>query len=220
LLALGVAAAACDATDPAEAEADATGRERGAGAPATAPGGTPGGDAATQPVADAGAVASGGARCPWGGAVAGSPTVGLAASAHVPGGTTEERRVFDALNAQRKAPLAWDDCLGDLARSHAEDMAARRYYGHGSAGSPRAFMIPDRVRAAGLAAPPSVDENVLMGDLAYFLKGDAASAVGYWMTDGHRVPILGCASVGVGVAKVTAGGTTTAYVTADFSGCP
>jgi len=121
--------------------------------------------------------------------------------------------------ARGGTPLVWDDCLADLARSHSKDMVARVYYGHGTAGNTKAFLVGSRVTASKLVVAGHPDEDVLMGDLQYFLKGDVAVAVDYWMTDGHKLPILGCIRAGVGVEKVTTAQGTTAYVTADFA-CP
>jgi len=138
----------------------------------------------------------------------------------VPGGTTDEQAVFAAMNKARGGtPLVWDDCLGDLARSHSKDMVTRGYYGHGTAGNTKAFLVTKRIAAAKLSIAGSPDENVLMGDLQYFLKGDIAMTVTYWMSDGHKIPILGCARAGVGVERVTTAQGTTVYVTANFA-CP
>lgn len=137
------------------------------------------------------------------------------------GGTADERRVFDRMNAARGASkLVWDDCLADLARGHSHDMVTRGYYGHGTSGNPKAFLVGQRVTTAKLVLSGSPDEDVLMGDLQYFLKGDVGRAVDdYWMTDGHKIPILGCTRVGVGIDRIVSGQGTVVYVTADFA-CP
>jgi uncharacterized protein YkwD len=99
-------------------------------------------------------------------------------------------------------------------------MAQSGYYGHGSAGSPKAFLIVQRAAAAGLSSNPLKEwltEDVLMGDLASYLGGKPANAVDLWMgSPGHAAPIQKCREVGVGIASLSFLGTTTILVTADF----
>jgi len=178
---------------------------------------TPGAPPDGGPVADA---PSGGGACPWGAQLADNAGVGLAAVAHTASPTAEEQQVFAAMNARRSgAPLVWNGCLTDLARSHSVDMVTRGYYGHGSKAEPRRFMIGDRVAAAGLALNGHADEDLLTGDLRYFLGSDITNVVAKWMTDGHALPILNCAEVGVGISSMPYMDTTIVWVTADFA-CP
>lgn len=158
--------------------------------------------------------------CPWGSALAGNASVGLAAIVHTDDISPDEQQIVDRMNDNRVgAPLAWNPCLADLARSHSADMVASRYYGHGSAGAPDDFMVSRRATSAGLVVDGRLDENVLTGDLRYWLDGEIARVVDMWMMDDHRLPILGCREVGVGVASMPYLDTTIVYVTADFA-CP
>lgn len=194
-------------------EAPAEGSD--AGKPASADAGGGGGGAAADAHPDAPVLPS---SCPWGAQLSANASVGLATSAHVAGGSADERRVLDKMNQQRPAgsPLLWDDCLADLARSHSQDMVLRGYFGHGTAGDSSAFLVPSRGQATAIAGANNLDEDVLMGDLGTFLHGDVGTTVDYWMTDGHKLPILGCDAVGVGIVSVSFMGSTTEYVTADF----
>jgi uncharacterized protein YkwD len=136
---------------------------------------------------------------------------------HLDEGTADETAVFERMNEVRGGePLAWNACLADLARSHSRDMVDRGYFGHGAAGSPGSFMVADRAAAAGLSADGWLNEDILQGDLRYWLGGDIARTVDMWMTDDHRLPILGCREVGVGVVSVPYLDTVIVYVTADF----
>lgn len=156
--------------------------------------------------------------CPWGALLPADPAVGLAEVVHRDAPTELEAAVLARMNEQRDgAPLAWSDCLGDLARSHAHDQVARGYYGHGTAGDPSTFMIVARAASAGFAADGSLDEDVLQGDLHYWLLDDIGNAVDMWMSDGHRIPILGCEEVGIGVAEQPFLDTTIVFVVADFA---
>ncbi|MCC7537112.1 MAG: CAP domain-containing protein [Deltaproteobacteria bacterium] len=158
--------------------------------------------------------------CPWGATLSANAAVGLAAIAHSDGVSPEEQQLLDRMNAHRGGELlVWSPCLADLARSHSADMVAAGYYGHGAAGAPDDFMVSRRATAAGLVVDGRLDENVLTGDLRYWLGGDIARVVDMWMMDDHRLPILGCREVGVGVASMPYLDTTIVYVTADFA-CP
>lgn len=160
------------------------------------------------------------AACPWGDAVPADPAVGLALVTHADAPSELERVVLLRMNQQRSdAPLTWDSCLADLARSHSTDMIARGYYGHGTAGAPSQFLVVQRAASAGLQAAGTLDEDVLQGDFHYWLHDDIATVVDLWMSDGHRIPILGCDRVGVGITSTPFLDTTIVYVTADFV-CP
>jgi uncharacterized protein YkwD len=181
----------------------------------------PGADHGVKPTHDGAAPTdSKPAACPWGGHMPASSAAGLADSAHLGGGTADERAVAARMNQQRSgSPLRWDDCLADLARAHSQDMVKSGYFGHGSKASPSAFLIADRAAAASfsIAASEWLTEDILQGDLAYYLKGQAANAVDIWMgSPGHAAPILECKAVGVGIATTSFMGTTTIIVTADF----
>jgi len=160
------------------------------------------------------------AACPWGASLAADPGVGLAGVPHAAAPTTDEQAVFDAMNARRTgAPLAWNACLADLARGHSVDMMTSGYFGHGSAGDPQTFMIVDRVAATHLTLGGHADEDVLTGDVRYYLGSDIRTVVADWMTDGHAIPILNCAEAGVGISSMPYMDTTIVWVTADFA-CP
>ena len=163
----------------------------------------------------------GAAACPWGAQLGGNASVGLAAVPHASGPTADEQVVLAAMNARRTAaaPLTWNGCLADLARGHSADMIAQGYFGHGAAGDPGAFMIADRVLATGLALAGHADEDLLTGDLRYYLGGDIATVVADWMMDDHKLPILGCAEAGVAIGSRPYLDTTIVWVTADFR-CP
>jgi len=161
-----------------------------------------------------------GAPCPWGAALAGNAGVGLAAAPHANGPTADEQQVLSAMNARRTGPpLVWNSCLADLARGHSVDMMTRGYFGHGSATAPQMFMIGDRVAAAGLSLTGHPDEDLLTGDLRYYLGSDITHVVTNWMTDDHALPILHCAEVGVAISSMPYMDTTIVWVTADFR-CP
>jgi uncharacterized protein YkwD len=110
--------------------------------------------------------------------------------------------VFDRMNELRGAPhLVWNDCLADLARGHSYDMAEAGYEGHGSAGSPNAWLVNERAASAGLVVVDGwLGENALYGDFDDWLGGDMRNAANmWWGSAGHQAPIVDCNEAGVGV---------------------
>lgn len=120
--------------------------------------------------------------------------------------TSEERRVFDLVNAERRArgesALVWDAELTRMARVHSENMARQSFFNHKG---PDGQGLRERSRASGISGFKALAEN-----LAYN-KGfaDAASsAVTGWMhSEGHRDNILNAEFTrsGIGVARATDG---------------
>ena len=116
--------------------------------------------------------------------------------------SSEEQRVFDLVNEERRArgerPLMWDGELCRLARLHAQDMARHGFVGHtGRDGRD----MGDRAAAMGIRGWRALGENV-----AYNQGFDdpAAFAVERWMlSNKHRENILnaGFTHSGLGVAK-------------------
>lgn len=157
--------------------------------------------------------------CPWGAQVPQNLNLGMAQCAHIPGGTVDEQAVFQRMNQFRSgSTIKWNDCLGDLARSHAQYyVQVKQYTGHGTLSNPNAWLVDQRANAAGLNLSP-LDENCLHGDFQYWLQGSAANAVDMWMQDTHSQPILQCKEVGIGVAymQVTSPPYTEAFIVADF----
>jgi uncharacterized protein YkwD len=105
-----------------------------------------------------------------------------------------EAEVFAIVNQQRAAngcaPLAWDEGLAGVARSHSADMAARDYFSHVS---PEGLDPFQRAAAAGQTARA---ENIAAG------QPTAAGVMDSWMSSpGHRANILNCSlsRLGVGV---------------------
>lgn len=120
--------------------------------------------------------------------------------------TSDERRAFDLVNAERRArgesALAWDAELTRMARAHSEKMARQNFFDHAG---PDGQGLRERSRASGIAGFKALAEN-----LAYN-KGfaDAAScAVAGWMRSaGHRENILNAqfTRAGIGVARTADG---------------
>jgi uncharacterized protein YkwD len=134
--------------------------------------------------------------------IPGSLDLGLASDpeiAGVPGGTSDERAMFDQINVEREnnglPPLLWSEQIANAARSHAADMNQQDYFDHGSLTQtyrdeegnvnrdnwlphPRVdFIYPDHFSRAGenIASYPNPVEDVVEA----------------WMnSDGHRAAIL------------------------------
>lgn len=129
---------------------------------------------------------------------AGSTVVSSAAA----GATSDERKAFDLVNAERRArgesPLVWDAELTRMARLHSEKMARQNFFSHTG---PDGQGLRERSRAGGIASFKALAEN-----LAYNKGfGDAASSavVGWMRSEGHRDNILNeeFTRSGVGVAR-------------------
>ncbi|MEU8519844.1 CAP domain-containing protein [Streptomyces sp. NPDC048577] len=106
------------------------------------------------------------------------------------------QQVIALVNEEREragcAPVRPERRLGVSAQAHADDMAARGYYAHGS---PEGRDAGDRITRAGYAWS-AWGENIHRGPKT------AVRAMEGWMnSDGHRRNILNCAfkDVGVGV---------------------
>jgi len=102
-----------------------------------------------------------------------------------------EREVFEAANAARVQaglmPLAFDPGLYRAARAHAEDMLARRYFGHVGPGGPR---LEERLWRAGVYAL-KVAENLYQLEGPYLPADFARRAVEGWLgSPGHRRNLL------------------------------
>ena len=135
-----------------------------------------------------------------------STSVRTAASPAAVSATSEERRVFDLVNAERRArgesALVWDAELTRMARVHSQNMARQSFFNHHG---PDGQGLRERSRASGVGGFKAMAEN-----LAYN-KGfaDAAScAVTGWMhSDGHRDNMLNgeFTRSGIGVARAADG---------------
>ncbi|MFC6012888.1 CAP domain-containing protein [Nocardia lasii] len=107
---------------------------------------------------------------------------------------TERAQALAAVNAARGqqgcAPLLEDSRLAAAAQAHADDMAARGYFGHSS---PEGAGTADRVAAAGYV-PAQVAENLAAGQSA------GADVVASWLgSEGHRATIVNCQLVDTGI---------------------
>lgn len=130
---------------------------------------------------------------------AASPAAALSA-------TSEERRVFDLVNAERRSrgesALMWDAELTRMARVHSENMARQSFFNHKG---PDGQGLRERSRASGVYGFKALAEN-----LAY-TKGfaDMASSVvvGWMDSAGHRDNILNeeFTRSGIGVARAADG---------------
>jgi uncharacterized protein YkwD len=133
------------------------------------------------------------------------PTAAVTTSA-VASATSDERRAFDLVNAERRAngeaPLVWDAELTRMARMHSEKMARQNFFNHAG---PDGQGLRERSQASGIVGFRALAEN-----LAYN-KGfaDAAScAVTGWMhSAGHRENILNAqfTRAGIGIARTADG---------------
>ena len=123
------------------------------------------------------------------------------AKAVTPAVASVERQAFDLINERRMeaglSALVWNDRLADVARSHSQDMAEKKYFSHrGSDGS----MVDDRADKLGIRNWEGIGENIA------FTRGysDAAAfAVDRWMDSAaHRKNLLDQRwnETGVGVA--------------------
>jgi uncharacterized protein YkwD len=138
--------------------------------------------------------------------VSASSGVGVVTSSAVAGATSDERRAFDLVNAERRAhgesPLVWDAELMQMARQHSQNMARQNFFNHKG---PDGQGLRERSRANGISGFRALAEN-----LAYN-KGFAdvaSSAVSGWMhSDGHRDNILNAEFTrsGIGIARAADG---------------
>jgi uncharacterized protein YkwD len=135
-----------------------------------------------------------------------SSGAGVVASSVISGATSDERKAFELVNAERRArgerPLVWDAELTRMARIHSENMARQNFFNHKG---PDGQGLRERSRASGIS-----DFRALAENLAYN-KGfaDVAScAVTGWMhSEGHRDNILNeeFTRSGIGIARAADG---------------
>jgi uncharacterized protein YkwD len=115
------------------------------------------------------------------------------------GGTADERAIFDQINHERAAvgldPLAWNDQVANVARSHAADMHQLDYFDHGSSTPPHRAEDGTAIRANWLPLPrlefvyPRAFTRA--GENSAMAPNPADRVVGMWMdSDGHRAAIL------------------------------
>lgn len=158
-----------------------------------------------------------------GGTVPGSATYGLATSPTtqcIPGGRADEVECLNLINQERAnyglTAVQWDDTLADLARSHADDMAQRGYFGHGSASSPSSYLANERAQVAGIAGLYENNAGHVMWENCFMWPQHSATpaqVVTEWMNStGHRENILKSFHRHGGVGYAIAGDGTTYYV--------
>jgi uncharacterized protein YkwD len=120
--------------------------------------------------------------------------------------TSDERRAFDLINAERRArgesSLVWDAELTRMARLHSESMARQNFFDHTN---PQGENMTMRARACGVCGWSAIAENI-----AYNSGYDdpAAFAVERWLASPkHRANMLrdGFTHSGVGVARAADG---------------
>ncbi len=127
-------------------------------------------------------------------------------AAEVASATSEERRAFDLINAERRArgrqPLVWDGSLTNVARYHSENMARQGFFNHiDRDGSD----IRERAYAHGVGGWKALGENIAYNQ-GY--PDPAGFAVERWMTSSkHRENILNgeFTHAGLGVARTADG---------------
>ncbi|HEX8493724.1 MAG TPA: CAP domain-containing protein [Pyrinomonadaceae bacterium] len=116
--------------------------------------------------------------------------------------TSDERRAFDLVNAERRArgesALVWDAELTRMARLHSEKMARQKFFSHTG---PDGQGLRERSRANGITGFKSLAEN-----LAYnrgFSDAATSAVVGWMRSAGHRDNILNeeFTRTGIGVAR-------------------
>ncbi|HEX8853658.1 MAG TPA: CAP domain-containing protein [Pyrinomonadaceae bacterium] len=120
--------------------------------------------------------------------------------------SSEERRAFDLINAERRRrgqqPLVWDGELTYMARVHSDNMARQNFFNHIDR---EGLDMSGRAGALGLRGWRALGENI-----AYNQGYDdpAAFAVERWMTSSkHRENILNgqFTHAGLGVARASDG---------------
>ena len=120
--------------------------------------------------------------------------------------TSDERRAFDLINAERRAhghkPLIWDGELTHMARFHSENMARQNFFNH---------VDKDGLSTAGRADALGVQGWRALGENIAYNQGyddPVAFAVERWMrSDKHRDNILSSefTHAGLGVARAADG---------------
>lgn len=126
----------------------------------------------------------------------------VVATSIVGGATSEERKVFELVNAERRArgesTLVWDAELSRMARWHSENMAHQNFFNHKG---PDGQGLRERSRASGIIGFKALAEN-----LAYnkgFADAASCAVVGWMRSEGHRDNILNAEFTrsGIGVAR-------------------
>jgi uncharacterized protein YkwD len=139
--------------------------------------------------------------------LAGAAPGGMAvASSSAVGATSDERRAFDLVNAERRShgesPLVWDAELTRMARLHSEKMAQQSFFNHTG---PDGQGLRERSRANGIVGFKALAEN-----LAYnkgFADAASCAVVGWMRSEGHRDNILNeeFTRSGIGIARAADG---------------
>lgn len=120
--------------------------------------------------------------------------------------TSDERRAFDLVNAERRSrgesPLVWDAELTRMARAHSEKMASQNFISHAGRDGQG---LRERSRANGIVGFKALAEN-----LAYnkgFADAAACAVVGWMRSEGHRANILNgeFTRSGIGIARTPDG---------------
>jgi uncharacterized protein YkwD len=120
--------------------------------------------------------------------------------------TSDERRAFELVNAERRArgesALVWDAELTRMARQHSENMARRNFFNHTG---PDGQGLRERSRSNGIVGFRALAEN-----LAYnkgFADAASCAVVGWMHSQGHRDNILNgdFTRSGIGVARAADG---------------
>jgi uncharacterized protein YkwD len=131
-----------------------------------------------------------------------SPDARVVTSSAVAGATSDERRAFDLVNAERRTrgemPLVWDADLTRMARIHSENMARQNFFNHKG---PDGQGLSERSRASGIRGFKALAEN-----LAYnkgFADVASCAVVGWMQSEGHRDNILNAEYTrsGIGIAR-------------------
>jgi len=140
------------------------------------------------------------------------------------------KRVHEIVNKERSVageePLAWDDALESIAKSHSEDMALNNFTGHinlkGESPTDRGLKAGYRCRKKfGLYAEEGLSENICLNSLSHATKyvydADGETQIPIWKTldeiaestvmswmesEGHRMNMLDphVSSEGIGIA--------------------
>lgn len=123
-----------------------------------------------------------------------------------------EERLLDLINAHRdadgKAPLTWDDRLGEAAQKHSDDMTANNFSGHnGSNGS----SVRERLTAEGYPMSGYWGENVYES-----APNDPSpeAAFAWWKNSpGHNANMLSANYTQIGIGQATSGAGITRWTT-------
>jgi uncharacterized protein YkwD len=131
-----------------------------------------------------------------------SSGAGVVTSSAANSATSDERRAFELVNAERYArgesPLVWDAELTRMARIHSENMARQNFFNHKG---PDGQGLRERSRTSGISGFKALAEN-----LAYnkgFADVASCAVVGWMHSEGHRDNILNeeFTRSGIGIAR-------------------